>query len=596
MGEPTPLDFAPGIVKTDAPYALRGRYIDADKVRFVKGKPEKWKGWETLAEDIPGIARAAFSWDDDASNRRIAVGTHLGLFLSSTAGVLTKITPFRITGTLGNNPFATTNTLTTVVVTHAAHGVIVGTYVNFDGAVAGGGITIDGEYQVSVVVDINSYVIIHSSAATSTVNGGGAAVTYQYEINPGIPNVTQGLGWGTGTWGTGTWGTPRTSSDFTSYATQWSLDKYGENLLAQLSGNYLYQWDPDTPSDRAAKVTNSPTGNFMFMTNERYPVILGANGDNMTLAWPDQNDITNWTPSSTSTANERPLQKGSRLVAGSNLIGTSNIVWSDAAAYSMSYTGQRNRVYNTLLLGEKCGIVGPHAFAVANGTAFWRGPFTFHMSAGGSVQGIPNAEDIAEWLDRQLDTAQNWKAAGTFSAEHNEVRWHFVIDGELEPSFYVAVSLDDFSWTNGTLNRGTWAENAGINPNVYATDENGTLFIHETGYDADGVAMSWLLESAPIELDDGGISVNIWGYIPNFHRQIGDITVTFTTWDLPQDTVEQETESSVISTTTGIVDLHLSGRQASIKLEGAALGGDFRLGLGRAEISGGGKRRGGGAP
>ena len=42
---PLPLEIPPGIVKTDSPNAAKGRFTDCDKVRFVKGKPEKWSGW-----------------------------------------------------------------------------------------------------------------------------------------------------------------------------------------------------------------------------------------------------------------------------------------------------------------------------------------------------------------------------------------------------------------------------------------------------------------------------------------------------------------------------------------------------------------------
>lgn len=593
MGQPFPLEFASGIVKVDAPYALRGRYIDADKVRFVKGKPEKWKGWEAFTTSATlGIPRALKVWDDFAASRWLAIGTHRRLYLSTTDAVLSNITPYRETGTLAANPFAMTNTSPLVTVTDLTHGLMVGSYVNFSGATAAGGITINGEYTVTTVTDVDHYVITHSANATSTTTGGGAAVLYSYELDAGEANVIFGAGYGTGTYGTGTWGTPRTSSNFTIYSRTWSLENYGENLLALPSGSYIYQWDPDTPTVRAAKVTNSPTGNAMFMTNERYPVVLGSNGDNMALAWPDQNDITNWTPSSTSTANERRLQVGSRLVAGSNLIGTANIVWSDSAVYSMNYTGARNFVYNTLIVADKCGLIGPMAFAVAGGRAYWMSSFDFFMY-GGSVQAIPNSVDIRDWLFDQLDGQQNWKVTCRFSSQHNEILWNFIVDGDFEPSLYVAVSLDDFSWTHGTLNRTAWVEKSGVSPVVYGADENGYVFEHEVGLDADGVALAWFIESAPLDLDSGSHFMDIWGYIPNFQRQVGDIQVTLQTWDLPQDTATQETQALTIIEGGGVVDAHLSGRQASVRLDGFALGGDFRLGLPRVEISQSGSRRGG---
>lgn len=592
MARPFPLDFAPGVVKTDAPYALRGRYTDADKVRFVKGKPQKWAGWQTLVGPLSGRVRALMAWDDFNDSRWLAAGTHLGLYIVASDGAVTKITPLRQSGTLGTDPVSTQSGSAQVTITHAAHGLTVGTFVTLTGATAVGGITVSGEYQVASVIDLNSYSVIHSAPASSTATGGGSSVAYGYEIAPGLPNVTQGVGYGTGTYGTGTWGTPRSSTSFTAYASQWALDKYGEFLLALFSGAHLYQWDPNTPGNRAVRVANCPTGNFMFVTNERYPVILGSNGDNMALAWPDQNNITVWTPSSTNTANERRLQKGSRLIAGANLQGTSNVVWSDDALYAMNFTGQRNTVYSTLLAGTGCGIIGPHAFAVVNGIVYWMGVYDLFAYGGGSVQPIPNSQDVRDWLYDRLDGKQNWKAVAHYSAQNNVVRWHVVVDGDLEPSLYVEVSLDDFSWSNGTLDRTAWAEKSGINPKVYAADPTGKIYLHEVGHDADGLPMAWHLESAPIDVNDGYSIMDIWGYVPNFERQSGDIDVVIRTWDMPQHTSPQEEQYTTIYPSQGIADLHVSGRQVSVRLEQNVLGGDFRLGLPMTEASTAGRRRG----
>lgn len=83
-----------------------------------------------------------------------------------------KIYPATAKGALGANPFAMVNLSTTVTVTHTAHGRATGDGVWFDSATAAGGITIDGDYKITVV-NANSYTIVHAAAATSTVSGGG---------------------------------------------------------------------------------------------------------------------------------------------------------------------------------------------------------------------------------------------------------------------------------------------------------------------------------------------------------------------------------------------------------------------------------------
>lgn len=81
-------------------------------------------------------------------------------------------------GTLGSNPFTTTNLSTTVTVAHTAHGMASNDFAFYSGATAAGGVTIDGLYPVTVV-NANSYTIVHSAAATSGATGGGTPA-YKY--------------------------------------------------------------------------------------------------------------------------------------------------------------------------------------------------------------------------------------------------------------------------------------------------------------------------------------------------------------------------------------------------------------------------------
>jgi hypothetical protein len=86
------------------------------------------------------------------------------------------------TQTLGSNPFSVSNTSATITVAHTSHGLVVGNYVTFSGSDAIGGLTPNSvEMQVVTVPDANSYTVTFTSAATSTVSGGGgSSVTANY--------------------------------------------------------------------------------------------------------------------------------------------------------------------------------------------------------------------------------------------------------------------------------------------------------------------------------------------------------------------------------------------------------------------------------
>ena len=170
-----PVPLASGITLAATEYEAQGRYIGADKVRFVQGKPEKiggWVQWNLSGDALDRICRSILCWQDFNYNVWHAFGTSGRLWVFNQEKAKANITPFETTGTI-SNPFSTSNGSPVVTVAHTAHGVVVGQYVNFAGASAVGGIIINGEYIVASVIDANSYTIVHSSAATSTAGPGG---------------------------------------------------------------------------------------------------------------------------------------------------------------------------------------------------------------------------------------------------------------------------------------------------------------------------------------------------------------------------------------------------------------------------------------
>lgn len=590
MPEPKkiPLPIQPGILLSQTEYQAQGRYTDCDHIRFKDGMPEKiggWEQWNTAGDELTGICRSLICWQDFNSNVWHAFGTSERLWVYDQNKTRSNITPYVATGTLAN-PFTTTISSTTVTVSHTSHGLVVGQYVNFSGASAVGGITISGEYAVVSVPGTNSYTITHSAAATSSAGpGGGASVAYSYEIASGNANVTAGGGWGIGTWGTGTWGTIRSSNTYVQLPRYWSLDRYGQYLLAMPSGGKLYQWQLSA-STRAAAVTNAPTsGNFMFVTSERIVVVLGADGDFMKMAWCDDDDNTVWTPAQDNTANIRRLQEGNRLMAGTRMAQGVNLVWSDTAAYLMQFTGT-NSVYSTRVVGTNCGLVGPAAFCVVDGVAFWMSQHTFHMY-GGQLSHMPRAEEI-ESIFTDIDSDQRYKINCHFNPLFREIWWTYPSTGATEPDRYIMVAIDSWDWHVGTLDRTAFGIRALLGEYaIFATDANGIIYQHETGLDADGAALDWHLETGFIDLEDGNADLNIDGYIPDFKRQTGTIDLTFTSRDLPEDTTNLETVTKQIAEGDTIVDLRHFGRQTKLKLaQSSVVGGDFRLGAQRIEITG----------
>lgn len=237
----TNLAFNPGVYKDDSPLTAEGFFVDADKIRFVRGKAQTVGGWEiATADTLSGKCRGMHAWLDNGGQVYAGLGTHLSLNVYSD-GELYDITPVTERGVL-TNPFDVIDTQSIVTVNHTAHGLVVGQRVVFSNAVSVGGITPDGPYDVLSVVDLNSYTIGHTSAATSTALGGGGDVDFEYVLVLGNENGTGGSGYGTGAYGVGGYGSP---SDVEYFPRTWSMANWGQNLIANPRGGGIYEWAPE---------------------------------------------------------------------------------------------------------------------------------------------------------------------------------------------------------------------------------------------------------------------------------------------------------------------------------------------------------------
>jgi hypothetical protein len=257
----------PGVNRENTRYTNEGGWFESDKIRFRQGTPEKIGGWTQYAGGVfTGVCRSLWNWITLASQNLVGVGTNLRFYIEQ-GGSFYDITPVRETVVL-TNPFGTTDTSTTVIVTDAAHGCGTGDTVIFSGGTAVGGITISGEYVVSVT-GLNTYTITAASPATSTATGGGT-VTTQYLTNIGPPYQIPQVGWGAGAWGAGTWGVGDTSN--TASLQIWNQYNFGQNLLFGPRGGGIYYWDAEvgiapiqiTITIASPGVVTIPTG-FTFL-------------------------------------------------------------------------------------------------------------------------------------------------------------------------------------------------------------------------------------------------------------------------------------------------------------------------------------------
>jgi len=177
-----------GVNRENTRYTTEGGWYVSDKVRFRQGTPEKIGGWVRIsANTFLGVCRALWNWATLGGQNLMGVGTNLKYYIEQ-GGAYNDITPIRTRNytTSLSNPFDTTNTSTLVTVNDTAHGAQAGDLVYFTGATAVGGVPaaeLNTRHVITSITSANAYVITVTTAATSTVTGGGGTVAVEYYIN-----------------------------------------------------------------------------------------------------------------------------------------------------------------------------------------------------------------------------------------------------------------------------------------------------------------------------------------------------------------------------------------------------------------------------
>jgi hypothetical protein len=425
-----------------------------------------------------------------------------------------------------------------------------------------------------------TWQFLWTSVATSGATGGGAAVTFKYEIGIGAELGAFGYGYGVGGYGLSTYGTARDSSTVTIEPRIWSLDHFGELLVASYNGGSIYDFDPSVPQPwgRAELISSDPglptNCRAMFVTPERFIFALLSG---MQVQWCSQGDPDTWTPATGNTANIRTLTEGTQLVGGKVLSDFISLVWTDAALYRFQYTGA-TYVYNSSMIAKDCGLLSPNAAVTAAGLAYWVGQDTFWMF-NGSVVPMPNVEDIRKYVFDLIDINSGYQANASYWPQHNEVAFFFTPEGETTPTLGVLFSIENQCWAPLDFGRcsGAHFTQGDTRPIMAAAD--GHLYQHEVGWDDNGVAMPWSLQLGAISMNEGGAHMDVEFMIPSFKDQVGDIEMTLDTYDYLNDTTFEDTETETIGVSdTGAIDLRVSGRYIGMLFSGSSAGSYFRWG------------------
>ena len=405
-----------------------------------------------------------------------------------------------------------------------------------------------------------------------------------YDITPtgltaGDEHSTLETGYGYGNYGVGAYGVER--SEFGSYseANTWSLDNWGEYLIAcSYADGKLYEWQLNTSSD-AAQISNAPIGNLgAVVTEERIIFALGAGNNPRKVQWCDIEDNTAWTPTSANQAGDIELQTAGQIMQGIRTRGQV-LILTDIDAHSARYSGPPF-IYGFQRVGTACGAISRAAAVDTDAGVFWMGQRGFFRFDGNIVQEVPC--DVFDHVFGEIQDRNKSKTWAWNNSEFGEVWWFYQSEAQTdtgEIDKYVAYDFKENHWHIGSLSRTAGAPR-GVFRHPLLLDST-DVYQHEISGTG---ATNMFAETGPIQLGNGDNILHVTQMIAD-ERTKGDVQVKFKTRFYP-NSAETEHGPFNPATPTG---LRFAGRQFKMRVEPDD-GSEFRLGIVRVDAQQGGKR------
>ena len=631
-----------GFNKQDTATAAEGQWIDGDFVRFRYGYPEKIGGWrEILDKELAGVARAQHTWTDIEGNKYAAIGTNK-LLVIYFSGAFYDITPLGTTLTAAT--YTSTTGSATVTITKSSHGLAVGDYIKFTAATTPGAPTTSytstsfttNIFEVKTVPTVNTFTITMPTTETGTGVSTGGTLSVAPYVNIGPVNQTYGYGWGTATWGSfggGVgWGQASSSASVILSPGNWSLDNFGQILIATIKNGKTFSWNPSTAGAlqiRATVISGAPTASTMTIVSDRdrHLIALGtettigspSTQDPMFIRFSNQEDYNTWAPTATNTAGTFRLDTGNYIVGavqGKDYI----FILTDQAAYVMQFVGPPF-VFSIRQVGTNCGCIGQHSIVFAQGAVYWMGFGGGFFVYDGTVRQLGSLVEDYVFTTGGDNLGINYNASdivyGSHNSLFNEVVWFYPTANETQINASVIYNFVENTWTTMSLARTTYSD-AQTFDKPYATKYlttgtptfptiNGVTntygssqyYEHETGvnevsYTGVKTAIPAYIESGDFDLDiegDGQYLMKINRFIPDFKILTGNAKVTLLLRDYPSQTQNSQMLGpyTVTSSTTKI-DTRARNRLMSIKVENESTDENWRYGLFRVDIQPDGRR------
>ena len=540
-----------------------------------------------------------------------AFGWGIALWGGTILGAITTTLNGAITGTTGgNNSSSTEITLTSTT-----------------------GFPSTGTNHVTIGTEEISYTGITGNKLTGIGRGARGSTATTHSNGATVTNSSSFTGWGS----------PAANTDKVTDPGLWSLDNLGSTLIALIHNGECFQWDGDAANataTRATIITGAPTASrdMLVSTPDRHLVFFGTETtigdkttqDDMFIRFSSQENINDYTPTSTNSAGTQRLADGSRII-GAKLGRNAIYIWSDTSLFTMRFVGG-DFIFAFEQVGTNCGLIGMNAAVEVDGAAYW-------MSENGFFRYTGKLESmdclVEDYVYDDLNTTSNMLIYCGINNLFGEITWFYptstsnVVNRAVSYSYLDSTAKRPIWFTNASslFPRTTWEDSsvfglphgtqydASVDTSFDVTgNTDGTTiyFEHETGVNQQLAATTATAIPANITSGDYDITqkvirgaatnlgdlrgdgeniMRVSRIIPDFIAQQGDAIIQLDLRNYPNNAAASSSLGPfTVSSTTTKVDTRARARAIALTISNTAVDTNWKLGTFRLDIQTGGRR------
>lgn len=472
-----PISLPPGVVRPGTALQVKGRFWDANLVRWRNAKLEPVGGWQRITSTATASTmRALFAWTTSIADTWFAIGCDAQLYVLNQS-VLADISPANLVPSDSNEAggygawtygaelygddtdptyprppsqyyqeafcWSLDNWGADLLALSSSDGRLL----HF----------VPGVYTDALEVGHRSISTIARSSNTVTLT-----TTVVHDFDVGDIVVVAGV----------------TNSNFNGTFTI---------LTVPSTTSITYSQTGSTTTSSGGTVEEQiGSARAMTVTEERHVMMLAYGGNERRVAWSKQDSFSQWDfADPTSTSGYVDLETQTYLI---NLakVREGILIWTFDEVYLARYVGLPY-IYSFERIGTGCGLISPMSFATFAGRCAWLGREGFWLYEGGQIK--PLACDVSAWVFDDMDKpASQLYAFASDNGLFNEIWFWFAADDSSAPNRYAIWNYGESWWSIGEMTR-TAAMRAGVYPRPIAAADDDFLYEHETGWTNAGASL-----------------------------------------------------------------------------------------------------------